>query len=103
MRSCDHGHRSQRGGIMNYEEWLRNVPTTISRDPVFRRTDYRIASYLADEAWEDCNRLDAHSVTRQIAGQLYRAIGSISANISEGYSRSSGRDRARILEYALGS
>ena len=29
--------------------------------------------------------------------------GSIAANIGEGYSRSSGRDRARFFEYALGS
>jgi hypothetical protein len=34
---------------------------------------------------------------------LYRALGSIEANISEGYSRGSGRDRARFYEYALGS
>jgi four helix bundle protein len=30
-------------------------------------------------------------------------LGSISANIAEGYSRSTGRDRARFFEYALGS
>ena len=34
---------------------------------------------------------------------LFRAVGSISANISEGYSRSGGKDRARFYEYALGS
>jgi len=34
---------------------------------------------------------------------LYRALGSISANIAEGYSRGTGRDRARFYEYALGS
>jgi len=30
-------------------------------------------------------------------------MGSISANIAEGYSRSTGKDRARFYEYALGS
>ncbi|MDP9177812.1 MAG: four helix bundle protein [Gemmatimonadota bacterium] len=34
---------------------------------------------------------------------MYAAVCSIEANISEGYSRSSGKDRARIFEYALGS
>ena len=34
---------------------------------------------------------------------MYRALGSISANLSEGYSRGSGKDRARFYEYALGS
>jgi four helix bundle protein len=38
-----------------------------------------------------------------LADQLYRATGSISANISEGYSRASGKDQARFYEYALGS
>ncbi|MFN8404533.1 MAG: four helix bundle protein [Anaerolineales bacterium] len=32
----------------------------------------------------------------------YEAVGSVGANISEGYSRSSGKDRARFYEYALG-
>jgi len=38
-----------------------------------------------------------------LSDQLYRALGSISANIAEGYSRSTGMDRARFYEYALGS
>jgi four helix bundle protein len=41
--------------------------------------------------------------TLGLSDQLYRALGSISANISEGYSRGTGRDRARFYEYALGS
>ncbi|MEO8194839.1 MAG: four helix bundle protein, partial [Gemmatimonadales bacterium] len=47
--------------------------------------------------------LRAHPLTQEIAGQLYTAVGSIAANIREGYYRSSGKDRARIFEYALGS
>lgn len=42
-------------------------------------------------------------LTRGLADQLYRAVCSISANIAEGYSRSTGKDRARFLEYSLGS
>ena len=42
-------------------------------------------------------------MTEKVSGQLYAAVGSIAANLGEGYSRSSGRDRARIFEYALGS
>lgn len=38
-----------------------------------------------------------------MADQLYRAVGSIGANIAEGYSRGTGKDRARFYEYALGS
>ena len=41
--------------------------------------------------------------SQRVAGQLYDAAGSVGANISEGYSRGTGRDRARFYEYALGS
>jgi four helix bundle protein len=41
--------------------------------------------------------------TLGIAGQLYEALGSISANLAEGYSRGTSKDRARFYEYALGS
>lgn len=34
---------------------------------------------------------------------MYEAIGSIGANLAEGYSRGTGKDRARFYEYALGS
>jgi four helix bundle protein len=64
---------------------------------------YELACGLADEAWVDAEKLRHHRVTEKVAGQLYAAVGSIKANLSEGYSRSSGRDRARIFEYALGS
>jgi len=42
-------------------------------------------------------------LTRDLANQLYRAVCSISANSAEGHSRSTGKDRARFLEYSLGS
>jgi four helix bundle protein len=38
-----------------------------------------------------------------LSDQLYRAVGSISANVAEGYSRGTGKDRARFYEYVLGS
>ncbi|HEX5577748.1 MAG TPA: four helix bundle protein, partial [Gemmatimonadaceae bacterium] len=56
-----------------------------------------------DDSWSDAEALTQHPVTTLIGAQLYKAIGSIAANIGEGYSRSSGRDRARFFEYALGS
>lgn len=40
---------------------------------------------------------------RGLSDQLYRAVCSVSANIAEGYSRGSGRERAHFYEYALGS
>lgn len=51
----------------------------------------------------DAKALGGEPGTERIAGQLYAAVSSIGANIGEGYSRSSGKDRARIFEFALGS
>ena len=64
---------------------------------------YALAVELRDAAWNDASELKKHALTRDIAPQRYRALGSIAANIAEGYSRSSGKDRVRFFEYALGS
>ncbi len=64
---------------------------------------YQLARELLADSWTDAERLRHHPVTERVSGQLYSAVGSIAANLGEGYSRSSGRDRARIFEYALGS
>jgi four helix bundle protein len=64
---------------------------------------YQFARDLVPECWIDCDKLRHHPVTQSLSAQLYAAASSIAANIAEGYSRSSGRDRARIFEYALGS
>jgi four helix bundle protein len=74
-----------------------------ANDPLFRMRAYRLASDLLEVAWDDAKALSAEPVTERIAGQLYAAVNSITANLGEGYSRSSGRDRARLFEYALGS
>ena len=73
------------------------------RDPLARMRVYQLAKQLRSEVWEDAEVLAANPITEKVSGQLYYAVGSISANIAEGYSRSSGKDRARIFEYALGS
>ncbi len=64
---------------------------------------YQLARGLVVESWADAERLRRHRVTEKVSGQLYAAVGSIAANLGEGYSRSSGRDRVRLFEYALGS
>ena len=88
---------------MNYENWLQGVPMEITGDSLWKMEAYRLALFAADLGWHDVTRLTGDRRTLDLAGQLYRALGSIEANISEGYSRGSGRDRARFYEYALGS
>jgi len=88
---------------MNYQMWLQDVPEEITNDPLWKMEVYRLALFLGDVAWHDVVKLAEKPPTRSLSDQLYRAAGSISANICEGYSRASGRDQARFYEYALGS
>lgn len=88
---------------MKYEEWEKSVPESVKLDPLWRMTAYRLATLLADLAWTDASRMIDDKRTCAIEDPLYRAVGSIGANLAEGYGRSTGRDRARFYEYALGS
>ena len=88
---------------MNYADWQTSVPESITRDSLWKMTAYKLALFLSDIAWSGVTKLTADSRTRSLADQLFRAVGSISANLAEGYSRGTGRDRARFYEYALGS
>lgn len=88
---------------MDYESWTKMVPAEITEDSLWKMQAYRFALFLSEIAWHDVTKLMGDKRTLDVAGQLYRAVGSIEANVSEGYSRSSGRDRARFYEYALGS
>src|SRR5437867_3345444 len=88
---------------MNYKDWVAVVPNDITGDALWKVEAYRLSLFLADLSWHDVSKLVSDKRTRQLSDQLYRAVGSVGANISEGYSRSSGRDRARFYEYALGS
>jgi four helix bundle protein len=72
-------------------------------DPLERMRVYQLAKALLPSSFEDAEVLRGHPITKEIASQLYTAVGSIAANIREGYYRSSGKDRARIFEFALGS
>lgn len=64
---------------------------------------YRFALFLSDICWNDVSKLAKDTRTKSLSNQLYRAIGSVAANLEEGYSRRSAKDRARFYEYALGS
>jgi four helix bundle protein len=88
---------------LSFDDWLQDPRNPLAGDPVWRLTAFKRALYCADLAWPDVTRLARTPVTAGVAGQLYRALGSIGANLSEGYGRSSGRDRARLYEFSLGS
>ena len=88
---------------MRYDEWIKSVPSEITDDSLWKMEAYKLALFAADIGWQDVTKLMQDRRTQDLSNQLYRAIGSISANVSEGCSRGTGRDRARFYEYALGS
>ena len=88
---------------MNYSDWVKTVPVEILEDPLWSQEAYRLALFAADLGWHDATKLFRDGRTTKLAAQLYDAVGSIGANISEGYSRGHQKDRARFYEYALGS
>ncbi len=90
-------------GQVEYEEWEQTVPMAIRADSLWQVKAYRLAMFLADLGWPDVTKLMSDRRTIGLADQLYRSLGSIGADIAEGYSRGTGRDRARFYEYALGS
>jgi len=89
---------------MRYEEWLKSVPNEIRDGPIWRFYAYPKSLYLFDLAWKDCELLLKDIRGRAVARQLIRSVGSISANIEEGYGRGlGGKEYAHFLRIALGS
>jgi four helix bundle protein len=88
---------------MNYADWLKTVPAALTEDSLWKMEAYRLALFAGELAWRDVTKLMQDKRTLELASQLYEAIGSIGANLSEGYSRVSSKDRARFYEYSLGS
>jgi len=90
-------------GMMNYEEWERSVPEEIKGDSLWKIEAYRLSLFASDIGWNHVTKLMKDRRTRGLSDQLYCSLGSVSANIAEGYSRGTGKDRARFYEYSLGS
>ncbi|HNX53079.1 MAG TPA: four helix bundle protein [Pontiellaceae bacterium] len=88
---------------MNYDEWEKTVPADLSDDALWKMKVYRYALFLSDIAWLDASKVVQDVRIKSLSDQLYRAVGSVSANLEEGYSKLSAKDRARFYEYALGS
>ena len=88
---------------MKYPEWIEDVPSEIKNDPIWKLEVYRLSLFADDIGWHDVLTLSKEKLMWSVADQLHRSLGSISANLTEGYSRSKGLDRARFIEISLGS
>lgn len=85
-----------------YQEWTETVPAYLKNDPIWKLDVYKFALFVDDLGQYDLLLLkNAHIY--DIADQLKRSLNSISANLTEGFSRSTGPAKAKFLEYSLGS
>ena len=79
----------------------KEPPSDLFGDPIWRLPAYRIALFLSDLLPGDTSALWKTVCPRHVIDQLSRAVDSVRSNISEGYSKYSGRERARYYESAL--
>ena len=86
-----------------FAEFERSTPPELFGDPIWRLPAFRISRFLSEVARLDATRLAKSQCPAHILAQLQRAVDSLGVSISEGYSRFSGRERARYYEIALGS
>jgi len=93
---------AKRAVAVTYKEWEATVPTAITDDPLWSVTAYRLSLFASDLCWSDIRKLRKERLYH-LVDQLYDSVGGIGAQLAEGYSRNTGRDRARFYEYALGS
>jgi len=88
---------------MTFETWQATVPDMIRKDTLWRVEAYRLSLFLADLSMIDFPKLLRKRQTLSHADQLARSSAAISSDIAEGYSRNTGKDRAKFYSYALGS
>jgi hypothetical protein len=86
------------GGAMNYQEWEKSVPASITGDSLWKMEAYRLSLFAGDLAWEDATKLMRDRRTRGLSDQLYRAVGSVSSNVGEGYSRKHRQGSSAFLQ-----
>ncbi len=88
---------------MELDDWLAQIPAALRDSPVWKVRAYQIGAFTAAAAATDAIEAERRPRFAHVAPQLVRAAGSIAANIAEGYSRQSHRERIKYYEYALGS
>ena len=82
--------------------WEQSVSPAETGDPLWKLHAYRLSRYQLHCCLQDIQRAQP-PLNRDGAEQLRRAVASVGANLSEGYSRRTPVDRARFYSYALGS
>ncbi len=87
---------------IEFRRWESQQAPWERADPIWSLVAYRLARYLLDAARADVGSYNTR-VGFAARDQLVQSVTSISANIGEGHSRPTQRDRVRFYCYALGS
>ena len=88
---------------LSFEEWEKEQLPAFTEDVMWKMVSLQVALYLLDLARLDVEEMRGAFAMERIASQLFSAVGSIGANLTEGFSRPTLPDRARFFSYALGS
>jgi four helix bundle protein len=83
--------------------WEAQVPARIKKEGIWRFIGYRKALYLYDLIWEDTNDWCKDRRGRPIVSQLISSVGSISANLEEGYGRETRKQTVSFYQVSLAS
>ena len=90
--------------FLKFEDWEKTIADYIKKDPLWESLYYRVALYLYDLVWDDCEILQKDFKARHNISQLIRSSGSISANMEEAVGRGVGTpDYIRIMKLMLRS
>ncbi len=76
--------------FVKFEEWEKTIPDFVKKDPLWESLYYRIALYLYDLVWDDCDILRKDFRAVHNIAQIMHSSGSISANMEEAFGRGVG-------------
>lgn len=89
--------------FIKFEEWEKTVPEYFKKDPLWESLYYRVALFLSDLVWDDCELLQKDFRAKYYISQIMRSSGSVSANMEEAFGRGVGTpDYVRIIKISLG-
>ena len=89
--------------LPDFATWEQTARVSTVGDPLWTVRAFRLAMYALHAHRHDRQHARREFATSHAADQLARALGSVAANIAEGYSRASVAERIRFYGYALGS
>ena len=89
--------------FLKVEDWEKTIADYIKKDPLWESLYYRMALFLYDLVWDDCDLLQKDPKGRHNISQIIHSSGSISANMEEAVGRGVGTaDYVRIMKISLG-